>query len=154
MESLWLSGRASERGIRKSEVRFLMGTQNFFFVPRSWQYEKHLSLFLYRAQSLPSLLFLSTKLELSRQNHNTNFVSSVVSALKIWKPSNSVSAWSDHKTGQHSCQRIPPPVSRIYPKSFNTFGISSFAAKDNFCLSSKLISVQLHTLVVPYTTND
>ena len=37
---------------------------------------------------------------------------------------------------------------------FNTFGISSFAAKDNFCLSRKLISVQLHTLVVPYTTND
>ena len=29
MESLWLSGRASERGIRRSEVRFLMGTQNF-----------------------------------------------------------------------------------------------------------------------------
>ena len=29
MESLWLSGRASERGIRKSEVRFLMRTQNF-----------------------------------------------------------------------------------------------------------------------------
>ena len=30
--------------IRWSEVRFLMGTQNFFFVPRSWQNEKHLSL--------------------------------------------------------------------------------------------------------------
>ena len=35
--SLWLSGRASERGIRWSEVRFLMGTQNVFLVPRSWQ---------------------------------------------------------------------------------------------------------------------
>ena len=35
VESLWLSGRASERGIRKSEVRFFMGTQNVFFVPRS-----------------------------------------------------------------------------------------------------------------------
>ena len=34
-ESLWLSGKASEREIRRSEVRFLMGTQNFFFVPRS-----------------------------------------------------------------------------------------------------------------------
>ena len=41
--------RASERGIRRSEVRFLTGTQNFFFVPRLWQNEKHLSLFLYRA---------------------------------------------------------------------------------------------------------
>ena len=36
---------ASERGIRCSEVRFLMGTQNIFFVPRSWQDEKHLSWF-------------------------------------------------------------------------------------------------------------
>ena len=51
------SGRASECGNRRSDVRFLIGTQNFFFVPRSWQDEKHLSLFLYRAQNLPSLLF-------------------------------------------------------------------------------------------------
>ena len=43
MESLWLSGRASEREIRRSEVRFLMWIKNFFFVPRSWQDEKHLS---------------------------------------------------------------------------------------------------------------
>ena len=40
VESLWLSGRASERGIRRSEVRFLMRTQNFLSVPRSWQDEK------------------------------------------------------------------------------------------------------------------
>ena len=53
----WLSGRASERGIRRSEVRFLVGTQNFFFVLRSWQDEKHLSQFLYRAQNLLSFLF-------------------------------------------------------------------------------------------------
>ena len=46
-----------ERGIRRSEVRFLMGTQKCFFFRRSWQEEKHLSLFLYRAQSLPYLLF-------------------------------------------------------------------------------------------------
>ena len=26
--------------MRMSEVRFLMGTRNFFFVPRSWQDEK------------------------------------------------------------------------------------------------------------------
>ena len=43
--------RASERGIRRSEVRFPTGTQNFFFVPRLWQNEKHLSLFLYRAKN-------------------------------------------------------------------------------------------------------
>ena len=43
VESLWFSGRASERGIRRFEVRFQKGTQNFFFVPRSRQDEKHLS---------------------------------------------------------------------------------------------------------------
>ena len=32
-----------------------------FLVSRSWQDEKHLSLFLYRAQNLQSLLFLFTK---------------------------------------------------------------------------------------------
>ena len=32
--------RVSERGIQGSEVRFLIGTQNFFCVPRSWQEEK------------------------------------------------------------------------------------------------------------------
>ena len=35
MEALWLSGRASEREILRSEVRFLMWIKNFFFVPRS-----------------------------------------------------------------------------------------------------------------------
>ena len=44
MESLWLSGRALECGIRRSEVWFLMGTRNFFFVPYSWNDGKHLSL--------------------------------------------------------------------------------------------------------------
>ena len=34
------------------------GLRIFFFVPRSQQNEKHLSLFLNRAQNLPSLLFL------------------------------------------------------------------------------------------------
>ena len=42
--SLWLSGRASERGIRWSEVRFPMGPQNFSSIPRSWRNRKHLSL--------------------------------------------------------------------------------------------------------------
>ena len=52
VESLWFSGKASERGIRRSEVRFQKGTQNFFFVPRSRQDEKHLS------QNLLSLLII------------------------------------------------------------------------------------------------
>ena len=36
--------RTSERGIRRSEIRFLMETQKFFFFPRSRQDEKHLPL--------------------------------------------------------------------------------------------------------------
>ena len=58
----WSGGnRASERGIWRPEVRYLMGTQNLFFVPHSWQDEKHLSLFLYRAKNLhlPFLLLFS-----------------------------------------------------------------------------------------------
>ena len=61
--------RASEGRIRRSEVRFPMGTQNFFFffpfVPHLCQDKKHLSFFPYRAQNLPSLLFLSTNITLS-----------------------------------------------------------------------------------------
>ena len=60
MGSLWLSGRASERGIQRSEVRFLMGTRNFFLCPTLvTRRKKHLSLFHYRAKNLTSLLFLS-----------------------------------------------------------------------------------------------
>ena len=54
---MWLSGRASERGIYGSEVRFLMKTQNLFSVPRSLEDEKHLSLFLNQAPISPSFLF-------------------------------------------------------------------------------------------------
>ena len=36
--------RTSERGIWRSEVWFLMRTQNFFFVPRSWQDLKNILL--------------------------------------------------------------------------------------------------------------
>ena len=32
VESLWLSGGASELGIRRSGVRFLMEIQNYFFL--------------------------------------------------------------------------------------------------------------------------
>ena len=34
-KSLWLSGKASERGILRSVVRFFMGTESYFFIPRS-----------------------------------------------------------------------------------------------------------------------
>ena len=40
IKSPWLSGRASKYGIRSSDVRFL----KIFFVPRSWQNEKHIFL--------------------------------------------------------------------------------------------------------------
>ena len=44
VEYLWVSDKALELGnpkVRGSiSIQFLMGTQNFFFVPRSWQDEK------------------------------------------------------------------------------------------------------------------
>ena len=43
-----LGGKVSERGIRRSEVRFLMGNLGVFFVPRSWRDEKHLSLYEFK----------------------------------------------------------------------------------------------------------
>ena len=57
---------ASERGIRRSEIRFLMGTQNFLFVPRCDKTKK--KTFLYfstELKNLPSLLFLPTNITLS-----------------------------------------------------------------------------------------
>ena len=42
VESLWLSGRASDCEIRRSEVWFLKGTQNFSFVLHSWQVKKNI----------------------------------------------------------------------------------------------------------------
>lgn len=37
---------------------------------------------------------------------------------------------------------IPTPITRSYPKSFYDLKIPDFAAKDNFCLFSKLILVE------------
>ena len=56
---MWLSGRASERENRRSEVSFLMGTQNFFFVPRSWQDEKTPSSIFLPCSKLTIFLILS-----------------------------------------------------------------------------------------------
>ena len=53
-ESLRLSGRASERKIQRSKVQFL---SEFFLCPMLMTRKKHLSLFLHRAQNLPSFLF-------------------------------------------------------------------------------------------------
>ena len=62
VESLRLSGRASERGIRRSEVRFLVETQIFFSLSHARDMTKNIFLFLYQAQNLPSLLFLFKKI--------------------------------------------------------------------------------------------
>ena len=62
---------------------------------------------------------------------------------KISKPPKSVSASSVHKTGQLSFQRVPPAIFRIILSLFKILESPS-CNKDNFCLSSKLISVQLH----------
>ena len=69
IESLWLSVRASECGIQRSQVQFLMRTQNFCFVSCLWKDEKHLSLSLYSAQKHKCTisLILFTKINLSTQ---------------------------------------------------------------------------------------
>ena len=63
-----LCGSVVEHRSAESEgLRFdsSWGLRIFFFLPRSWQDEKHLSLFLYRARYLPSLLlYLQTWLVL------------------------------------------------------------------------------------------
>ena len=88
-----------------------------------------------------------TRLKLSRPNQRTNFVMKNFCFVccirtKISKPK-SVSAWSVHKSGQHSFQRVPPAIFRIILSLFKILESPS-CNKDNFCLSSKLISVQLH----------
>ena len=62
---------------------------------------------------------------------------------KILKPPKSVSACSVHTTVQHSFQRVPPAIFRIILSLFKILESPS-CKKDNFCLSGKLISVQLH----------
>ena len=56
-----------------------MGTQNFFFVPRLRQDKKHLSIYLYRAQNLPSLLFYSQTLTRLHPNISTHAFSTLSS---------------------------------------------------------------------------
>ena len=60
-ESLWLSSRATEHGIRRSADRFLVSAQSFSSSHARDKMKKHLSLFLYRAQNLTIFLFLLTK---------------------------------------------------------------------------------------------
>ena len=68
------------------------------------------------------------------------FVLSVVSALKVSKPSNSGSTWSVHKTSQHSWLKDSTTDFQV----FKIVESLNFATKNNFCLSSTLISAQLH----------
>ena len=61
LESLWLSGRASECRILRSEVRFLMGTQNFFLCPTLVTRQKtSLSISLPSSKLTISLILLCT----------------------------------------------------------------------------------------------
>ena len=87
----WLSGRTSEYRIWRSEVRFLIGTQNFFFVPCLWQEKKHLSLFLYRAHNLPLSYSIYNKILITNLKHALNFWMELELAWKIWENRLSVS---------------------------------------------------------------
>ena len=66
---------ASEDGIRRYEVRFLMGTQSFFFVPRSWQDK---NVFLYFFNELRTYQFLiswAPGMELYELSHQCQYLS-------------------------------------------------------------------------------
>ena len=65
--------------MRRSEVRFLVGIQIFLSNSRDKTTEKHLSLFLYRTQNLPSLLFYL--LVLSKGNARVEIPASFFSTL-------------------------------------------------------------------------
>ena len=77
VESLWISGRALERGIRRFEIRFLTENQNSFFISRPWQDKKKTFALhtctkqhccrdvSYERPAFPNLLTLGEKLVLS-----------------------------------------------------------------------------------------
>ena len=87
-----------------------------------------------------------TKQELLWKNQRTNlswqiFVSSVVFGLKISKLSSSVSICSVHNT---SHKGFHLQFLGCIWDHLKILEAPSFATKENFCLSSRLISVQLH----------
>ena len=47
-----------------SEFQFLVGIQNFFFIPSSWSDKKHTFSFHYKASSVPSFLYFWKKVVL------------------------------------------------------------------------------------------
>ena len=70
LESLWLNGRASERGIRRLLRSIPYGdSECFLCFTLVTVRQKHVSLFLHRSQNLPSLLF------------NVNFI---ISTLRLF----------------------------------------------------------------------
>ena len=90
----------------------------FFRVPRSWQDEKHLSLFLYRAQNLPSLLVYILLTFWNLAGKKTGKRSS-----EIWiagtKPRNGdhrnhrvILVWSLSRIRPRDCSLLPPWTTR------------------------------------------
>ena len=105
IESLWLSVRASECGIQRSEVQFLVRTHNFFFVSCLWQDEKHLSLYLYPAQKHKCTisLILFTKINLLTQR--LSFVCRESSCKSCCSSESAVHGyWCDQSSGPAGLQ--------------------------------------------------
>ena len=126
VESLWLSDRASEHGIRGTEVRFLIGTQNFFFVSRLWQDEKHLSPVLYQAQNLVSFLFYLQGIDYS-------IIFSLVLRILILACELHPTALSVHRIHHITCTR-KKKTTRIKP--FKCY-LCSFLLKNSLIQKSK-----------------
>ena len=81
-ESLWLSGRALECRIRRSEIRFLIGTCNFFFVPHSWHKRKNIFLHLQTRHLLLRHYF--TWMNEWQNLHHSQFKVICLNFLQLW----------------------------------------------------------------------
>ena len=120
LESLWLSSRASEHGIRSSTVRFPMRTQNFSSSHARDKMKKHLSLFLYWAQNLTIFLFLLTK----HDAHDIADPRSLQNAYSAWTSEWALpiteSPWLSCRASERGVRRFEVRFSwglRIFPLS-------------------------------------
>ena len=78
IESLWLSSRASERGIQRSEVRFLLGPIIF-----SLSHEKYLSLWVHQFQGFFEIILMTDGL-LAKLVERCTSITEVMGSNSVW----------------------------------------------------------------------
>ena len=115
-----LSSRASEHGIRRSEVRFPMRTQNFSSSHARDKIKKHLSLFLYRAQNLTIFLFLLTKHDAYEIADPSSLHDAYHAWTSEWALPTTESPWLSCRASERGVRRFEVRFSwglRIFPLS-------------------------------------